>query len=145
MIVWSADPGAAGEKRDSDLDCLALNIYFEARGEPLIGQRAVGHVVVNRVADSQFPSSICQVVRQGGEVARHRCQFSWWCDGRSDNPVDLAAWRKSRNVAWEILSGGAKDPTHGALWYHAAYLQPQWQIELVKHRQIGRHVFYHRH
>ncbi len=144
MVVLPADPGVAGEKRDADLDCLALNIYFEARSEPLIGKHAVGHVVINRVEDSQFPPSVCQVVRQGGEVARHRCQFSWWCDGRSDKPVDWAAWRDSRKVAWEVLSGAAKDPTRGALWYHAIDAQPEWQAELVKDRQIGGHIFYHR-
>ncbi len=127
-----------------DLDCLALNIYFEARGEPLDGKRAVGHVVLNRVADEGFPGTICQVVRQGGEVERNRCQFSWWCDGQSDRPADQLAWRESREVAWEVLRGATKDPTRGALWYHAAYVQPPWSETKAKSRQIGQHVFYHR-
>ncbi len=142
--VLSADPGLAGNKPNADLDCLALNIYFEARGEPLEGKRAVGHVVINRVEDIQFPPSICQVVRQGGEAVHHRCQFSWWCDGRSDKPVDLVAWRESRELAWEILSGATKDPTRGALWYHADHVQPEWQDEMVKARKIGHHLFYQR-
>jgi len=67
------------------LRCMALNIYFEARGEPFLGKIAVGHVVLNRIAHSRYPSNACDVIRQGGERRRHRCQFSWWCDGRSDN------------------------------------------------------------
>ena len=59
-------------------------------------------------------------------------------------PIQRAAWRESRKIALEILSGATKDPTRGALWYHATYAQPEWQAKLVKDRQIGRHVFYHR-
>jgi spore germination cell wall hydrolase CwlJ-like protein len=133
-----------GEGEIADLDCLALNIYFEARSEPLDGKRAVGHVVLNRVRDTEFPESVCQVVRQGGENVRHGCQFSWWCDGRSDRPVDTLAWRESREVAWEVLRGATKDPTSGALWYHAEYVQPSWQDKMLKSRRIGQHIFYRR-
>jgi hypothetical protein len=126
----------------ADLDCLALNIYFEARGESLSGKRAVGHVVMNRVADETFPDTVCEVVRQGGEEQRDKCQFSWWCDGRSDRPLDQVAWRESREIAWEVLRGVTGDPTGGALWYHADYVLPSWSESKVKDRQIGQHVFY---
>ena len=76
---------------ENDVHCLALNIYFEARGEPEKGQHAVGHVVMNRVAHSRYPNSVCGVVHQGGEQRLHRCQFSWWCDGQSDKPVNQKA------------------------------------------------------
>ena len=69
-----------------EITCLAQNIYFEARSEPVAGMLAVGHVVLNRVASDRFPDTVCKVIRQGGERRRHRCQFSWWCDGRSDKP-----------------------------------------------------------
>jgi spore germination cell wall hydrolase CwlJ-like protein len=127
-----------------ELDCLALTIYFEARGEPLQGKLAVGYVVINRVGDKEFPANVCQVVQQGGEAERYRCQFSWWCDGRSDKPVDLVAWRKSRAVAWEVLSGESDDPTRGALWYHTHHVQPDWRNKLVKIHKIGDHLFYRR-
>ena len=58
--------------------------------------------------------------------------------------MDLVAWRESREVAWEILSGATKDPTRGALWYHADHVQPYWQDELVKIQKIGGHLFYRR-
>ena len=127
-----------------EIDCLALNIYFEARGEPAMGKRAVGHVVMNRVADAAFPGTVCEVVRQGGEEKRHRCQFSRWCDGRSDRPLDQMAWRESREIAWKVMRGASRDPTHGALWYHAVYVTPDWSEAMDKGPRIGRHLFYHR-
>lgn len=128
----------------AERDCLALNIYFEARGEPIEGKQAVAHVVLNRVRDPKFPATICQVVRQGGEEIRHRCQFSWWCDGRSDRPADPAAWDESRFIAAQILEGVTRDPTDGALWYHADWLTPDWVVDMTEGRRIGQHIFYHR-
>ncbi len=126
----------------ADLDCLALNIYHEARGEPEDGKLAVGHVVVNRARDSRFPGTLCEVVQQGGESPRHNCQFSWWCDGKSDQPRDWSAWVESRAFADLVYSGTAKDPTGGALWYHADYVDPAWRKSLVEGPKIGRHIFY---
>lgn len=127
---------------DNELTCLALNIYFEARSEPLSGMLAVGHVVLNRVAHRNFPDSVCNVVRDGGEVVRHRCQFSWWCDGQSDQPKNRAAWDASRLVAWYVFNGYTDDPTRGALWYHADYVEPYWRDAYLRGPQIGRHIFY---
>lgn len=124
------------------IKCLALNIYFEARGEPDAGKRAVGHVVMNRVADPRFPDSACAVIQQGGEWPLHRCQFSWWCDGKSDQPKDQVAWKRSKALARQIYWGDDKDPTHGALWYHADYVAPAWGRVLERATKIGRHIFY---
>ncbi len=126
------------------LDCLALNIYHEARGEPLDGQVAVAQVVLNRVGDPAFPGQVCAVVRQGGERPQDRCQFSWWCDGRDDRPGDLAAWIGSKDLARRILAGSVDDPTGGALWYHATYVDPNWDWDMIQQAKIGRHVFYGR-
>ena len=102
-----------------DIECLALNVYFEARGEPFIGKIAVAHVVLNRMRDRRFPASACMVVQQGDHRVRHNCQFSWWCDGKSDRPRHRTAWATSLAVAKEVYWGFAEDPTRGALWYHA--------------------------
>jgi N-acetylmuramoyl-L-alanine amidase len=126
------------------LDCLALNIYHEARGEPLDGQVAVAQVVMNRVGDPAFPGQVCAVVRQGGEGPQDSCQFSWWCDGRDDRPGDLAAWTGSKDLARRILAGSVDDPTGGALWYHANYVDPDWNWDIIQQAKIGRHVFYGR-
>jgi hypothetical protein len=126
----------------NELQCLALNIYFEARSESIEGQHAVGHVVMNRVADSSFPDTICDVVKQGGEAKLNQCQFSWWCDGRPDTPVNQQAWSKSMLRALEIASGVVDDPTHGALWYHADYVNPKWSKAMTMVTKIGQHLFY---
>jgi len=122
--------------------CLAQNIYFEARSEPVAGMLAVGHVVLNRVGSERFPDTICGVVRQGGNQRLHRCQFSWWCDGRSDKPYDQVAWNAARMMAWFIYNGHTEDPTGGALWSHADYVSPSWREAFVAGPQIGRHIFY---
>ena len=130
-----------GNPRD-ELACLALNIYFEARGEPDEGKLAVGHVVMNRVLSGRFPATVCEVVQQGGEVRRYRCQFTWWCDGRSDKPRSAADWQRSSEVALAIYWGQSEDPTDGALWYHADYVSPAWRNDFVRGTKIGRHIFY---
>ncbi len=136
----TASPGAAGVS--DEIECLALNIYFEARSEPDAGRLAVGHVVMNRVSDDRYPGKVCAVVRQGGEKVRNRCQFSWWCDGRSDRPRDRHAWKQSKAIATRIYWGFSDDITEGALWYHAVYVRPAWRKILVPGRTIGRHIFY---
>ena len=126
----------------SEIECLALNIYFEARGEPEAGQLAVGHVVMNRVASARFPGTVCGVIQQGGELRRYRCQFSWWCDGRSDKPRNKRLWEKSAELALNVYWGRSEDPTDGALWYHADYVKPYRRKEFERGPKIGRHIFY---
>lgn len=130
------------QARLEQLRCLALNVYWEARSESLPGQIAVAAVTLNRVQNPRFPSSVCDVVRQGGEVRRHRCQFSWWCDGKNDDPVDAAAWRRAMTLSRLFSAGVIDDPTDGALWYHADYVTPHWATAKEKLTKIGRHIFY---
>ena len=127
---------------ENELLCLALNIYFEARSEAEKGQLAVGHVVMNRVANRHYPNTVCEVVQQGGEERLHRCQFSWWCDGESDKPLNQKAWLKSLKLAITVYFGHSEDPTHGALWYHADYANPYWSDTLLVGDKIGQHIFY---
>ena len=99
---------------------------------------------MNRVGDPEFPSQVCEVVRQGGERPRDRCQFSWWCDGRDDLPEDLGAWVGSKDLARRILAGSVDDPTRGALWYHADHVTPDWNMDIIRQAKIGHHIFYSR-
>lgn len=126
---------------DEDLHCLALNIYHEARSEPLSGQLAVAQVTLNRVASKSFPHSVCEVVKQGGQK-RNRCQFSWWCDGKSDQPTEAKAWRKSLDLGRRVLAEQVPDPTNGALYYHATYVAPKWSRVFQRTAEIGSHLFY---
>lgn len=141
-LATAAPAAATGIDVRGELECLALTIYFEARGESDEGKLAVGHVVMNRAQHPLFPRRVCEVVRQGGDKLRYRCQFSWWCDGRSDRPRDRQAWTKSRALAGLIYWDYSRDPTEGALWYHADYVRPSWRRELAPGPKIGRHVFY---
>lgn len=133
-----------------DLNCLALNIYFEARSEPIEGQYAVGDVVMYRTLHAQYPDDICNVVRNGiyhswnpNMPVRNMCQFSWWCDGKSDTPVNGKAFETAMIIAKDILT----DPTYPgmidyALFYHAEYVQPKWASEMELVATIGTHHFY---
>lgn len=129
-------------KEKQELQCLALNNYFEARGESKTGQLAVANVVLNRVKHPGFPDTICGVVKQGGYQKKYRCQFSWWCDGLSDQPSDKKAWEKSIQLAREVLSNKYSDNTSGALWYHADYVSPYWRYSMNQGPKIGKHIFY---
>ncbi len=132
---------ASADLRD-EIACLAQNIYFEARNEPDEGKVAVSHVVMNRVSASRFPDTVCDVVRQGGQLRLHKCQFSWWYDGLSDIPASRSGWERSVELAFMVYWGQTLDPTHGALWYHADYVDPYWRGDFIQGRQIGRHIFY---
>jgi N-acetylmuramoyl-L-alanine amidase len=146
----AANPAAAyvrtnvlpGRDMDHEIDCLALNVYFEARGEPMRGRYAVAAVTLNRVAHPDFPASICQVVRQGAELGRHHCQFSWVCDSNADRPRDAAAWAAAREVAYEALFMDEPDPTDGALYFHATTVRPNWSSTMVRVVRIGNHIYY---
>ncbi len=140
--IAAAEPAAAEIVVSDELKCLALTIYFEARGEPDEGKRAVGHVVMNRASHPLFPRKVCEVVQQGGERFRFRCQFTWWCDGQSDQPAERLAWEKCKALARQIYWDASRDPTAGALWYHADYVRPRWRSRLARGAKIGRHVFY---
>jgi N-acetylmuramoyl-L-alanine amidase len=127
---------------DGQLECLALNVYFEARSESLSGQLAIAYTTLNRVAAKGFPDTICDVVRQGGEHAKGRCQFSWWCDGRSDRVYDWKAWDAAVRVARRALKRRAEDPTSGALFFHLAGIKPGWARYHALTARIGKHLFY---
>lgn len=124
------------------IECLALNIYWEAKSEPLLGQIAVAAVTLNRVNHPGFPRTICGVVQQGDERRRHQCHFSWWCDGKDDTPRERDAWRHALALAAAAVFTGVPDPTRGALWYHANYVRPYWADEKQEVARIGAHIFY---
>ncbi len=134
--------GAATEEVDPDLECLALNVYFEARGEALVGQEAVAHVALNRSRDPRFPKDLCDVIYQHDGDFGPDCAFSWTCDGLSDRPTDNAAWRRSQEIARIVRDGESADPTEGALWFHADYVSPYWSPGESAGQRIGQHIFY---
>jgi spore germination cell wall hydrolase CwlJ-like protein len=100
--------------------------------------QAVGSVILNRVADRRFPNTSCAVVHQGGETPP--CQFSWWCDGKSDRPTHPAQWTAALTVANEMLTQRPADTTGGALFFHNTSIRRPWQRQRTA--QIGNHIFY---
>ena len=138
----------------NEVECLAQSIYFEARGEPTQGQIAVAYVALNRKKDERYPNTLCEVIKQGpisiwfltekNKVVplRHKCQFSWWCDGRSDTVKDMWAWGRAMDIAAGVINGKYDDPTDGALWYHNTQVNPNWNRQLAYTTQINKHLFY---
>ena len=130
--------------------CLALNTYHEAKNQSMIGQVATAQVVMNRVADSRYPNTVCEVVKQGPKYkgsdvpVRHKCQFSWFCDGKSDEPrKDSKEWRMAQEYARIVLSGRiVLDVTEGATHYHATYVKPSWARTKTRTTRIESHIFY---
>ena len=124
--------------------CVALNVYFEARSEEFLGKIAVGSVVMNRVESPIFPDNACDVVYQaeylGQWPKRHRCQFSWFCDGLADIPRETEEWAEAVTIATWVHGIGLPDITGGALWYHSNDVSPEWAT--TDYTQIGSHKFY---
>ena len=135
---------------ETALMCLALNTYHEAKNQSMIGQVATAQVVMNRVADSRYPNTVCEVVKQGPKYkgsdvpVRHKCQFSWFCDGKSDEPRrDSKEWRMAQEYARIVLSGRiVLDVTEGATHYHATYVRPAWAKTKTRTTRIESHIFY---
>ncbi|MEJ2408574.1 MAG: cell wall hydrolase [Novosphingobium sp.] len=121
-------------KLDHQLRCLAGAIYFEARGETLEGQLAVGRVIVNRAASDRFPDSYCGVVLQ-------RSQFSF-VRGRAIPAVRKSSegWRRAVAIAQIAREGSWKSPAKGALFFHAARISPNWHLTRVG--RIDNNIFY---
>ena len=140
IIALLATLDADAAVSDGDQQCLALSLYFEARGEGREGMVAVGWTILNRVQSRAFPPTTCKVVRQGGE--RPPCQFSWWCDGKSDRPRDLHSWNLAMLIAGELLFDPPPDPTGGSLYFHTTQVDPRWSRSMVRTARIGSHVFY---
>lgn len=131
------------QRDESEAHCLAQAIYYEARGEPLPGQIAVAEVVLNRKDSKRYPDTICAVVFQN-EHRKNRCQFSFACDGKTDNPPSGKTWNKSVSLANYVLADGSLRLTDAATHYHADYVSPFWSKHLEKTVSIGQHIFYKR-
>jgi len=125
------------------LECLTRNIYWEAASEPFEGKVAVAQVTLNRMQSGKFPDSVCGVVYQKNVFyEKVVCQFSWYCEGNQKmKPVHKPLWRESEEVAKKVLLEGFRLPgLKNALYYHADYVNPGWQLPKID--QIGRHIFY---
>ena len=115
------------------LTCMAVAIYFEARGEPIDGQMLVAETIINRVEDERWPDTVCEVVKQPD-------QFSFYSDGKSDTPRNAEAYATALEVAAVALSGDHL--WSGALYYHTLDVRPVWRHALQPIGVVGDHIFY---
>ena len=149
-----------------ELECMSRNIYFEANNQSKAGQIAVARVVMNRVQDTRFPNTVCEVIQEGPTreswktkkdptladedrifyPVKHRCQFSWYCDGKADEIISKEnnhAWRLAQDIAFNVMvfnkySGLVEGATH----YHADYVDPSWNKTITLITKIDDHIFY---
>tara|TARA_B100000902_G_C27300419_1_gene912458 strand:- start:1510 stop:2085 length:576 start_codon:yes stop_codon:yes gene_type:complete len=135
----------------NDYHCLASNIYWESRNQSLSGKLAVGQVVLNRVDSDRFPDTICNVVKQAkyypsGNIDLHDCQFSWYCDGKSDIPLEneIRVYEQSFELAVKLVENRPVDFTEGATHYHSTKVNPYWSNSLTRVTRIDDHIFYRR-
>ena len=154
-VAYAEDP--VFDKLDwPEAHCLALNIYHESRNQTLAGRLAVGYVTLNRVENNNYPDTICGVVKQAKinkwflerhnkkVPSRNKCQFSWYCDGKSDQPLESNAWEEAYLLAIHVINmyDTISDPTKGSIMYHSNKVKPYW-TDAYKHLvTIDDHIFY---
>ena len=132
------------QQRQVDLTCLAGNVYFEARGEPMAGQYAVAEVTMNRVASARFPDTVCEVVHEKRwDVARKRYVgvFSWTELDSVSWPTGIP-WQQAMLAAVAVYDEQEAPRVPGALFYHAKNISPRWSKTKNQIAEIGQHKFY---
>jgi len=130
--------------------CLALAIYWEARNQPLQGKLAVAEVVLHRAHSELFPNDVCSVVYQGlhrwSNPVRNRCQFSWYCDGKSDYPEDYLSWIEAvrlARISLKVYPYTFTNLPHNTYYFHStkkkrnSFFRKKFFVS-----RIGDHLFY---
>ena len=146
-VRLSASEPVSQEYLDKEARCVAEAIYFEARNQDTLGQIAVAIVIRNRMKDYRWPSSACAVVKEGhywkGNPVRHKCQFSYWCDGKHEKPLEQEAWHKALYIAQEVIQDRISvDFLDRATHYHSLAVNPSWSKKYRLCAVIGDHIFY---
>jgi spore germination cell wall hydrolase CwlJ-like protein len=137
--VQAVDP-AGQSPMDDAITCLARSIYWEAKGKSSADMEAVASVVMNRLGHEGFPDTVCAVVKQGSET--RNCQFSWWCDGRSDQVQEETQYAIAKEIARKALNKQLNDRTHGAMYFHDRKVKPVWAKKYIKTTETSMFLFY---
>jgi len=125
---------------DDAITCLARSIYWESKGKSPADMEAVASVVMNRLGHEGFPDTVCAVVKQGSETKN--CQFSWWCDGRSDQVQEETQYAIAKEIARKALNKQLNDRTHGAMYFHNRKVKPAWARKYIKTTETSMFLFY---
>lgn len=147
MIIAPTPLRIPNDVPPKEIKCLADNIYFEAKSEPVEGQLAVAEVTLNRVASPDYPKTVCGVVWQQNKdrrTGKKVAQFSWTLDGKPDVPKSKETYEEIYALAEEVLLYGMDSDIVGpeALFYHATSVKPRWSRQMVRVMRIGNHIFY---
>jgi len=149
----------------NEKECLAINLYHEARSESMAGIVSVAMVVINRTKSAKFPNNICDVIKQGNLTeswktkrypdipntmrifypTRGECQFSWFCDGQSDTPLEEESYKRMLDISDKLLEDEFNiDITEGADHYFATWIdvEPKWAKHMIYIGTIDNHKFY---
>jgi spore germination cell wall hydrolase CwlJ-like protein len=134
----------AREFHQESLACLARNIYFEARGEPIPGQYAVAEVTMNRKASRLYPKTVCEVVyQQNWDSIRGRYVGAFsWTEFRTLPEPTGEEWERAQKIAEAVYYQKYTPTLRGALFFHATYIKPDWARQKKRVARIGNHVFY---
>lgn len=129
-------------------NCLAANIYFEARGESLQGQKAVAAVTLNRVKSKKYPKTVCAVVTQKSQFSwvqqqpKHVVQKALNGVAPSQKPLEVLAYQEAQKLAYIMIKAKEQVLPEQALWYHTTQINPAWNKQMIKIQVVGSHVFY---
>ncbi|MFL1527531.1 cell wall hydrolase [Pseudomonas sp. O230] len=137
--VQAVDPAGVSPLDDA-ITCLARSIYWEAKGKSSADMEAVASVVMNRLGHEGFPDTVCAVVKQGSETKN--CQFSWWCDGRSDQVQEETQYAIAKEIARKALNKQLNDRTNGAMYFHDHNVKPDWARKYIKTTETSMFLFY---
>lgn len=142
-------------KAITQYECMAEAIYFEARGSSYADQAAVADVIMNRVESKDFPNTVCKVVHQAKYSKwwlkthnklvpiRNKCQFSYYCDGKSDKIKDKDSYKRVKSLSFKVyVLGRFRGITEGATFYQAKYVDTEWFKTLKFITRIGSHNYY---
>lgn len=145
MLITDAKTIAALPKATGGPEwrCLTEALYFEARGETVKGQIAVAEVILNRVASSRFPDTVCAVINQG-TGRKYACQFTYTCDGRPEHVTEPRAYDRVGKIARMMLNGAPRKLSGGATFYHTTAVSPSWSRKFRRTARHGVHLFYAR-
>ncbi len=138
LILLLISTPVLADYTDSEVECLSLAVYGEARGESKMGQLMVMDVINNRRISNKYPNHICDVIKQSR-------QFSFW-KGTYQAPKDKKTYNDIKDLTEEYISGiwgmGLNGISKGSMWYHADYIKPKWSRKLNKVYHIDSHIFY---
>lgn len=141
VIDFRPDEYDRAEVVSAEHKCLTQAVYYEAGYERTEGKLAVAEVIMNRVADHRYPNSVCEVVFQGA-TRTTGCQFTFTCDGALNRRPNQRRWEEAETVAAHVLMDLHERRTGSATHYHATYVDPIWNVGLVRTNKIDTHIFY---